>query len=265
MLAYSAARGSGQQSRADWWPCSWTRKHVSWAILMPPLLVDAIIAKRNVGTRLTDAPAVVALGPGFMAGRDCHAVVETMRGHTLGPRSVRGRGDTQHGDPWRDRREGRRARHPLSSRRGLPGSTVPSATRLPPATSVGHGGRRAGPSPDRRRATRSPALRPGRDTWIQDWGRGPTRRSRALLHHLGQSAGGGRRGAGGGRCASWRVSSRGAGSSLVAAGAPLRAQAGGAHPRDGHTRVGEYHHAGARTFQSRGPNPAPSGRSGMAG
>jgi len=53
-------------------------------LLNPPLLVDAILAKSNVGTRIGDARAVVALGPGFCAGRDCHAVVETMRGHTLG-------------------------------------------------------------------------------------------------------------------------------------------------------------------------------------
>lgn len=52
--------------------------------LQPDLLVDAIIAKRNLGTAKDQAPAVVALGPGFVAGRDCHAVVETMRGHTLG-------------------------------------------------------------------------------------------------------------------------------------------------------------------------------------
>lgn len=52
--------------------------------LRPDALVDAILAKRNTGTRLTDAPAVVALGPGFTAGVDCHAVVETMRGHDLG-------------------------------------------------------------------------------------------------------------------------------------------------------------------------------------
>lgn len=50
----------------------------------PPLLVDAILAKRNLGTGIVDARAVVALGPGFSAGQDCHAVVETMRGHTLG-------------------------------------------------------------------------------------------------------------------------------------------------------------------------------------
>lgn len=52
--------------------------------LVPDALVDAILAKRNVGTKKTDAPIVVALGPGFTAGEDCHAVVETMRGHTLG-------------------------------------------------------------------------------------------------------------------------------------------------------------------------------------
>ncbi len=50
----------------------------------PVLLVDAIIAKRNLGTHIGDAPAVVALGPGFVAGRDAHAVIETRRGHDLG-------------------------------------------------------------------------------------------------------------------------------------------------------------------------------------
>ena len=52
--------------------------------LRPDVLVDAILAKKNLGTRITDAPAVIAVGPGFTAGVDCHAVVETMRGHTLG-------------------------------------------------------------------------------------------------------------------------------------------------------------------------------------
>ena len=47
-------------------------------------LVDAILAKVNLGTRLDMAPVVVGVGPGFTAGEDCHAVVETMRGHTLG-------------------------------------------------------------------------------------------------------------------------------------------------------------------------------------
>jgi len=52
--------------------------------LQPVLLVDAIVAKRNLHTRIGDAPAVVALGPGFVAGRDAHAVIETKRGHMLG-------------------------------------------------------------------------------------------------------------------------------------------------------------------------------------
>lgn len=54
------------------------------AALGPDALVDAILAKRNLGTKRTDAPIVVGVGPGFTAGEDCHAVVETMRGHTLG-------------------------------------------------------------------------------------------------------------------------------------------------------------------------------------
>ncbi len=52
--------------------------------LHPDALVDAILAKRNTGTAITDAPIVVGVGPGFTAGVNCRAVVETMRGHTLG-------------------------------------------------------------------------------------------------------------------------------------------------------------------------------------
>ncbi|GBD09238.1 hypothetical protein HRbin22_01487 [Candidatus Thermoflexus japonica] len=52
--------------------------------LRPEVVVDAIMAKRNTGTSIEDAPVVVALGPGFTAGVDCHAVVETARGHDLG-------------------------------------------------------------------------------------------------------------------------------------------------------------------------------------
>jgi len=52
--------------------------------LRPHVVVDAIIAKRNLGTKLSDAPVVIGLGPGFTAGVDVHAVVETMRGHHLG-------------------------------------------------------------------------------------------------------------------------------------------------------------------------------------
>lgn len=52
--------------------------------LHPDVVVDAILAKRNLGTCITDAPLVIGVGPGFTAGEDCHCVIETMRGHTLG-------------------------------------------------------------------------------------------------------------------------------------------------------------------------------------
>ena len=47
-------------------------------------VVDGRMAKRNIDTALDQAPAVVALGPGFTAGVDCHAVVETLMGHDMG-------------------------------------------------------------------------------------------------------------------------------------------------------------------------------------
>jgi xanthine dehydrogenase accessory factor len=52
--------------------------------LSPGAVVDAIMAKKNLGTRLDEAPVVIGVGPGFKAGTDCHAVIETRRGHTLG-------------------------------------------------------------------------------------------------------------------------------------------------------------------------------------
>ncbi|WP_294499861.1 selenium-dependent molybdenum cofactor biosynthesis protein YqeB [uncultured Gemmiger sp.] len=50
----------------------------------PMAVVDAILAKRNLGTRRSMAPITVALGPGFTAGQDVDAVIETQRGHNLG-------------------------------------------------------------------------------------------------------------------------------------------------------------------------------------
>ncbi|WP_396244956.1 selenium-dependent molybdenum cofactor biosynthesis protein YqeB [Hafnia paralvei] len=52
--------------------------------LKPRFLVDAILAKQNLGTHKDMAPITVALGPGFNAGHDCDAVIETNRGHYLG-------------------------------------------------------------------------------------------------------------------------------------------------------------------------------------
>lgn len=58
-----------------------------WELLRriaPIVSVDAVLAKRNLGTRIDEAPLVVALGPGFEAGVDAHRVIETNRGHNLG-------------------------------------------------------------------------------------------------------------------------------------------------------------------------------------
>ncbi len=52
--------------------------------LDPEVVVDARMAKRNLGTKIDEAPVVIGVGPGFGAGRDVHAVVETLRGHYLG-------------------------------------------------------------------------------------------------------------------------------------------------------------------------------------
>ncbi len=52
--------------------------------LRPDVVVDAIIAKKNLGTNIKDAPIVIGVGPGFEAKVDCHLVVESKRGHYLG-------------------------------------------------------------------------------------------------------------------------------------------------------------------------------------
>ncbi|MEG1004597.1 MAG: selenium-dependent molybdenum cofactor biosynthesis protein YqeB [Clostridium sp.] len=52
--------------------------------IKPNVVIDAILAKRNIGTHKKMAPITVALGPGFEAGVDVDIVVETMRGHNLG-------------------------------------------------------------------------------------------------------------------------------------------------------------------------------------
>jgi xanthine dehydrogenase accessory factor len=68
-------------------------------ILSPDVVVDAILAKRNTGTALSDAPLVIGLGPGFRAGRDVHFVIETNRGHHLGRVIEEGEAEADTGIP----------------------------------------------------------------------------------------------------------------------------------------------------------------------
>ncbi|HHX36871.1 MAG TPA: EF2563 family selenium-dependent molybdenum hydroxylase system protein [Clostridiaceae bacterium] len=67
--------------------------------LSPIALVDAILAKKNLGTKRDMAPITVALGPGFVAGQDVDAVVETMRGHHLGRLILQGSAISNTGIP----------------------------------------------------------------------------------------------------------------------------------------------------------------------
>ncbi|WP_461883987.1 selenium-dependent molybdenum cofactor biosynthesis protein YqeB [Fusicatenibacter sp.] len=57
---------------------------VSISVLHPAVVVDAILAKKNLGTSRDMAPLTIALGPGFTAGADVDVVIETKRGHNLG-------------------------------------------------------------------------------------------------------------------------------------------------------------------------------------
>ena len=67
--------------------------------LNPHVLIDAILAKRNIGTKITDAPLVVGLGPGFKAAKDVHVVIETNRGHNLGRLIFEGEAEPNTGVP----------------------------------------------------------------------------------------------------------------------------------------------------------------------
>jgi len=67
--------------------------------LNPTILIDAILAKRNLGTGKEQAPLVIGLGPGFTAGKEVDAVVETKRGHYLGRAIYQGKAELDTGIP----------------------------------------------------------------------------------------------------------------------------------------------------------------------
>lgn len=67
--------------------------------IKPDVLVDATMAKRNLGTKLTDAPLVIGLGPGFQAGIDVHMVVETNHSNNLGKVILKGEAEKNTGTP----------------------------------------------------------------------------------------------------------------------------------------------------------------------
>lgn len=68
-------------------------------VLKPEMVVDAVLAKKNIGTYATMAPIVIGLGPGFTAGEDVHAVIETNRGHNLGRLILKGSAEPNTDNP----------------------------------------------------------------------------------------------------------------------------------------------------------------------
>lgn len=69
------------------------------AEVAPTVVIDATLAKRNLGTHMAEAPLVIALGPGFTAGKDAHLVIETQRGHDLGRILQQGAAEPNTGTP----------------------------------------------------------------------------------------------------------------------------------------------------------------------
>lgn len=67
--------------------------------LKPDVIIDATIAKKNLGTTMEEAPLVIAMGPGFEAGKDVHMVIETNRGHNLGRVILQGSAQADTGVP----------------------------------------------------------------------------------------------------------------------------------------------------------------------
>lgn len=89
-------------------PFIWQKKEIpiivdpSWSsinAIHPHVVIDAIIAKRNLGTTMKDAGLTIGLGPGFNAGSDVHIVVETNRGHNMGKIIKKGPAEPNTGIP----------------------------------------------------------------------------------------------------------------------------------------------------------------------
>ena len=68
-------------------------------VWQPEVIVDAVLAKKNLGSTMAEAALVIGLGPGFIAGKDVHLVIETNRGHNLGRIFTSGEAEPNTGIP----------------------------------------------------------------------------------------------------------------------------------------------------------------------
>lgn len=93
----------GQEIQAAWQDCCIpVRVDPQWQSLdeiHPAIVVDAILAKKNLGTCRDEADLVIGMGPGFCAGDDVDRVIETMRGHDLGRVIAKGTAHANTGIP----------------------------------------------------------------------------------------------------------------------------------------------------------------------
>ena len=72
---------------------------IAFQHMQPDVLIEATLSKYNTGITVNDAPIVIALGPGYEAGVDAHAVIETNRGHNLGRVYLEGYAEPNTGVP----------------------------------------------------------------------------------------------------------------------------------------------------------------------
>jgi xanthine dehydrogenase accessory factor len=72
---------------------------IAFKHMQPDVLIEATLSKYNTGITVNDAPIVIALGPGYEAGVDAHAVIETNRGHNLGRVYLEGYAEPNTGVP----------------------------------------------------------------------------------------------------------------------------------------------------------------------
>ena len=147
-----------------------------------------------------DAPWVIALGPGFTAGVDSHAVVETQRGASAGPRSIGRACATRHRHTRRDRRDGRRAvSWPASPTDGILLARTAIGDRVATGQDCRDGRLAASGSPPRAPRPAAHGVRRGlirsgtRGGSRVRWATSTLRRTCLLLHYLRQIAGGRRR------------------------------------------------------------------------
>lgn len=67
----------------------------------PDIIIDARMLKKHVDYNLNSKIMIIGLGPGFIAGKNCHAVIETNRGHFLGRVIWEGEPQMDTGSPGR--------------------------------------------------------------------------------------------------------------------------------------------------------------------